>query len=153
VFSPILAFAQDVTCDFHAIIETLLVKYVTDVILYSPNTNLEFGCYFLVTQTARDGDRNAILGIRQRFVVKAYRRVVDARSADKPRYLRMRSFHSIENSGYDCNQLVWLERFRQVGIDPARKPSMRSAVWSFAVRNTIGTSAVLGEPRSCRTSL
>ena len=50
MISPILLLLQNVTSDFYTITKTLLVEYVTDVILYRANADLEFRGDFLVTQ-------------------------------------------------------------------------------------------------------
>ena len=54
---------QNITGDFHAIAKTFLVQYVTDVVLYSPNADLEFRRNFLVTQTAGDREGHPIFSL------------------------------------------------------------------------------------------
>src|SRR5215204_5659196 len=41
-----LFFPEHVTRDFNPIAKSLLIEYVTDVVLYGPSANLQFGCYF-----------------------------------------------------------------------------------------------------------
>jgi hypothetical protein len=69
--------SYDITRDFDSIAKAFFVEYVTDVVLNCTHAYLELGRDFLVGQTARNGERDAILRIRQRFILKRYWRVVE----------------------------------------------------------------------------
>src|ERR1051325_3908165 len=108
---------ENITRDLDSIAEALFVEDVTDVVLNRTHTNLQFGCDFFVSQTARNGDGHAVFRVSQHFILKTYGSVVDFSGTDQSCDLRMSSFHALENRTYNCNQFIGLEGLGQIRVD------------------------------------
>src|SRR6185369_157221 len=76
LFVPLWLLLKNITRDLDSIAEALFVEDVTDVVLNRTHTNLQFGCDFFVSQTARNGDGHAVFRVSQHFILETYGSVV-----------------------------------------------------------------------------
>ena len=101
---------------------------MTDVILDSSETDLEFRGDLLIAQPSCDGRSDAFFSLCQVLVAE---RPIIRGSADQTRDFRVGAFDALQNIGYDGEEFIGLERFGEVGI--YSRPKAGDAVSRFVL--------------------